>query len=122
MKTNHFPQNMGGRTGTPSGTTSSSCLRPPSMFLDSYENDDVLEAELIMVRKKKRTEIEEFVWPEQNETRLTSNCEVCGIDLPFVHIDGEDEHAYCPTHQREIRKQELLEEDTSEYFEEDADE
>ena len=53
-------------------------------------------------------------WKKQKPTRkktylpndfgLTSNCEICGVDVNFVHIVNDHEHIYCEEHQEETAR------------------
>jgi len=45
-----------------------------------------------------------------NGRKLTSNCEVCGIEVPFVHILADDSHSYCKDCEKLLRKLQRLEE------------
>ncbi len=54
----------------------------------------------------------EFEGYQDNGRKLASNCEICGVEVPFVHIIADDQRIYCKDCQkllRELQEQELFE-------------
>jgi len=72
---------------------------------------------------RKRKPSREFEGYQRSGGKLVSNCEMCGEEIPFVHLRTENDHAYCADClkiQQERKKQEDERED--ELFDKEEDE
>ena len=69
--------------------------------------------------EKKRKAYREFEGYKINGRKLVSDCEICGIEVPFVPIIADDEHIYCEKCQELQDALQKQEEEFEEYLPDD---